>query len=111
TISTGYLALAKSNATKKLDWQGITGFMAMGYFPGDTTWLEGIRIFEPASFYHFDKDLALVTKKRYWTWTYEPTHQPPEGQMENLRAIVQSSLSVAVNNKRAAIPISGGLDS
>src|SRR5690606_15383557 len=34
-----------------------------------------------------------------------------EGQMENLRAIVRSSLSVAVNNKRAAIPISGGLDS
>lgn len=110
-ISTCYLSLAKSKADKKLDWQGVTGFMAMGYFPEDKTYLEGISIFEPASYYCFDEQLNLKEKKKYWQWTHEPGNEPAEVYSEHLQEILQSSLKIAVQGKNAAIPLSGGLDS
>ena len=110
-ISTCYLAMAKSKNDKQLDWEGIMGFMAMGYFPKDKTYFEGISIFEPASHYCFDKQLNLLSKKRYWQWRYEPTYKPIEEYSGRLHDILQSSLAVAVKDKKTAIPISGGLDS
>lgn len=110
-ISTSYLALAKAKKQKTLNWEGITGFMAMGYFPDDTTHLHGISIFEPASYYHFNSSHELIDKKRYWQWQYQPEEKPTESYLIELRDILQSSLSTATDNQRAAIPISGGLDS
>jgi hypothetical protein len=110
-ISTNYLALAKAKTNKKLNWEGTTGFMAMGYFPNDTTYLQGINIFEPACYYHFDSDLNLVKKKRWWQWEYKPTEKPAESSINELKGILQSSLAIATNNKRTVIPVSGGLDS
>ncbi len=110
-ITTCYLALAEAKNNKRLNWQAISGFMAMGYFPADTTYLEGIRIFEPASHYHFNDELVLVNKQRYWQWTYNPIIAPVEFYTEQLHDILQRSLSVATKDKRTCIPISGGLDS
>lgn len=110
-ISTCYLSLAKAKADKKLDWQGVTGFMAMGYFPEDKTYLEGISIFEPASHYCFDEQLNLIENKKYWQWAYEPEQDRAELYAEQLHDILQSSLKVAVRDKNSVIPLSGGLDS
>ncbi len=110
-ISTNYLALAKAKTDKKLNWEGIAGFMAMGYFPNDTTYLQGINIFEPASCYHFDASLNLLGKKRWWQWQYQPTDKPAEDFIGELKGILQSSLATATDNKRTVIPVSGGLDS
>lgn len=110
-ISTNYLALAKAKTDKKLNWEGITGFMAMGYFPNDTTYLQGINIFEPASYYHFDASLNLLEKKSWWQWQYQPTDRAAEDFIGELKGILQSSLDIATDNKRTVIPVSGGLDS
>lgn len=110
-ISTYYLGLAKSKKNKQLNWEGITGFMAMGYFPNDLTYLQGIHIFEPASYYFFDESLSLEQKKRYWQWQYQPNERKPEEYTAQLQSILYNSLSTSVENKRVAIPISGGLDS
>jgi len=110
-ISTNYLALARARTNKQLDWEALTGFMAMGYFPDDRTYLTGINIFEPASCYHFDKSLELIKKQRYWNWDYKPIERPADEYLGNLKEILQTSLSVAVKKRRTAIPISGGLDS
>lgn len=110
-ISTRYLALARAKVNKQLNWQGLSGFMAMGYFPADSTYLEGVSIFEPASHYHFNDELQFVNKQRYWQWTYNPTIKPVEFYTEQLHAILQDSLSVSTKDKRTCIPISGGLDS
>ncbi len=111
TISTNYLALAKAKKDKHLSWEGITGFMAMGYFPNDTTYLQGINIFEPASYYQFDADLNLLEKKRWWQWQYHPTDRVAEDFTDELKSILQSSLAIATDSKRTVIPVSGGLDS
>lgn len=110
-ISTCYLGLAKSKPYKQLDWPGITGFMAMGYFPEDRTYLEGISIFEPACHYCFDKELNLKNKKKYWNWDYKPASNSTEYYTEQLQSILQASLSVAVKDRKTTIPLSGGLDS
>ena len=110
-ISTNYLAIAKSKRQKELDWEGVTGFLAMGYFPNDKTYLKGVSIFEPASYYCFDADLNLQKKERYWEWEHNSTITKNELLFEELHDILQSSLSVATEGQKAALPISGGLDS
>lgn len=110
-ISTYYTGLAKSSPTKILDWEGITGFMAMGFFPGNTTWLEGIAILEPASHYTFSEDLDLVSHKRYWNWTYNPVDEHEDKLLEKFDGLLQEIMCAATENKKVALPISGGLDS
>ncbi len=110
-ISTCYLGLAKSKIEKKIDWAGVTGFMGMGYFPEDKTYLDGISIFEPACHYCYDRELNLLEKKKYWKWVYQPATYSSEYYSEQLRELLHSSLSVAVKDKETAIPLSGGLDS
>ncbi|MCB0696674.1 MAG: hypothetical protein KDC07_04885 [Chitinophagaceae bacterium] len=110
-ISTYYLGLAKTKLDKKLDWEGITGFMAMGYFPEDRTYLEGISIFEPGAYYAFDDQLQLLDKKKYYKWIHSTTSDSEEHYAELLHEILQSCLSVATKDRRTAIPLSGGLDS
>lgn len=111
TISTYYTGLAKSSDTKTLDWEGITGFMAMGFFPGNTTWLEGISVLEPASHYVFSEDLDLLSHKRYWNWEHRPVEQDESVLLERFNDILQEVVSAATVDKKVALPISGGLDS
>lgn len=110
-LSTYYLGLAKSATEKKLDWEGITGFMAMGYFPGTTTYLEGITILEPASHYVFSENVELLNHRVYHEWQYNPVEQPITRFLEEFRTILTDSMTVSVNGKSTALPISGGLDS
>lgn len=110
-ISTYYTGLAKSSPTKILDWEGITGFMAMGFFPGNTTWLEGIAILEHASHYTFSEDLDLVSHKRYWNWSYNPVDEHEDKLLEKFHGLLQEIMCAATENKKVALPISGGLDS
>lgn len=111
TISTYYIGLAKSATTKKLDWEGITGFMAMGFFPGNTTYLEGISVLEPASYYVFDERLDMIAHKHYWEWKYNPIDRKVSEQYDELHAILASILATTTDGKKVAIPVSGGLDS
>lgn len=111
TLSTYYIGLAKSMSGKRLDWEGITGFMAMGYFPGTTTYLEGISVLQPASHYIFNENLDLLNQETYWEWNYTPCDIRLSELHEEFRSILSTSLSTALSNKRVALPISGGLDS
>lgn len=111
TISTYYTGLAKTSSVKTLDWEGITGFMAMGFFPGNTTWLEGIAILEPASHYTFSEDLDLLSHKRYWNWSYNPADKNEDNLLEKFDSLLQEIMCGATANKKVALPISGGLDS
>ena len=111
TISTYYTGLAKTSSIKILDWEGITGFMAMGFFPGNTTWLEGIAILEPASHYTFSEDLDLLSHKRYWNWSFSPAVENEDNLLERFDGLLLEIMSFATANKKVALPISGGLDS
>lgn len=110
-ISTYYTGLAKSAITKTLDWEGITGFMAMGFFPGNTTYLEGISILEPASHYVFNEQLDMLKHQRYWNWQHNPVEQQDKQLFKNFDSILSDILTTATEEQRVALPVSGGLDS
>lgn len=111
TISTFYLGLAKQSISKTLDWEAISGFFAMGFFPEDTTYLKTVKIFKPAACYSFNENLEMVEYRRYWNWTHIPTTESLADNIDRLHQVLKDSLSYPLENKRVAIPISGGLDS
>lgn len=111
SISTYYTGLAKQAVNKDLDWEGISGFFQMGFFPADTTFLRNIRILKPASCYVFDSSLVLVNAKRYWDWEYDPAEKSISHYIDEFHEAFTSSLRYSLKNKDVALPISGGLDS
>lgn len=110
TISTRYFELVKT-VNKQLDWQGITGYMAIGYFPDDTTFVTDVKIFNPASSYCIEDGKGVVSKKRYWNWSQSRGDSSEEEINEQIRYVLRSSLSVSTSGQRVCIPLSGGLDS
>lgn len=110
-IGTSFLALAQHSKKKALDWEGITGFLGMGFFPNDKTYLDNIKIFTPASYYCFDNELQLLKQQRYWSWSHNVSGSGTDGRLQQLDERMSSSLSHAVKGHKVAIPISGGLDS
>lgn len=110
-ISTYYLGMAKQAINKSLDWKAITGYMGMGFFPEDSTYLQSIKVFKPASHYCFNEKLELLHSERYWQWSHTPTNDSVKENTAKFDAILASSIRTAVNNQRVALPISGGLDS
>lgn len=110
-VSTSFFTIVKKIKQQTFDWQGITGFMAMGYFPVDSTYFKSIKIFEPASCYRFDSDNKMISKSRYWDWQYVPEDRKLDEYHEELNAILTSSLRNSTAACRTALPVSGGLDS
>jgi asparagine synthase (glutamine-hydrolysing) len=110
-ISTYYLGIAKQLRNKVLDWEALSNFFAMGYFPRHQTYLTGISILLPASCYSFDADLNLMDHHKYWTWEHQPQKTDRDETIAHLNEILTSSISYATQSTKTAIPISGGLDS
>ncbi len=111
SVATPYISLAKQALSKELDWEGITGFLSMGYFPNDKTYLKSIKILYPASYYRFDSEKGLVNHIRYWQWSNVEYDNDLESQLELVNDTLSNSINCAVKGKRVALPISGGLDS
>ena len=110
-ITTSYINLLGVTNNKSLDWEGISAFFAMGYFPEDNTYLQCIKIFEPASCYSFDSSLKLIHQKRYWHWYYLASNISVEENIDRSDKALSDSLSHSLANKKVSLPLSGGLDS
>jgi asparagine synthase (glutamine-hydrolysing) len=100
-------------ATKRqLDWVGLSGFFACGFFPGDRTFFEGVKILRPATHYRFDERGVLLSAERYRAWS----HKPDRGRsyadtVAEFGRILGEVMADLTNEGRTAVPISGGLDS
>lgn len=110
-IATSYMNLIKCTGNESLDWEAVSGFFAMGYFPEDRTYLQCIKVFEPASRYTFDYDLKLLHQKRYWHWSYHPSEHTQAENIQQVDKALSISLSHSLRNRKVALPLSGGLDS
>lgn len=110
-IATFYLGLAKQAMNKDLDWEGLTGFFTMGFFPNTSTYLKCIKVLEPATHYHFNDHLKIVSQRRYWNWVEKDERKSVDEYLHDMHTSLSTSLNTAVADKRVALPISGGLDS
>lgn len=105
-------AVAAAASRRRLDWQGLCGFMAFGFFPEDRTFFDDVKILRPATHYVLDANGALIRAERYWRWRHEPDGRRSHADtVEEFAAVFHRVLDDQSANGRLAVPISGGLDS
>ncbi len=105
-------AVAAAASARKLDWQGLAGFFAMGFFPQDRTHYQDMHILRPSSHYEFDQDGRLLHEERYWEFSYIPdTSRSYDETVDEFACIFQQVTIDQTCSGRVAVPISGGLDS
>jgi asparagine synthase (glutamine-hydrolysing) len=111
-IGTFHPAVASAASSRRLDWTGLAGFFAFGFFPEDRTHFEDVKIVRPATHMKWDRHGARTTDSRYWNWSFNPDSSRSYDETvdafgETLSRIVQSQTS----SGRVVLPISSGLDS
>ena len=111
-LGTFHPAVCRSAGAAHLDWEGLAGFFAMGFFPEDRTHFEEARILRPASHYVFSESGARVREERYWEWEHRPERAPDfAAALEMFGDTLGSVVREATARGRVAVPVSGGLDS
>ncbi len=111
-IGTCFRTVADAASRRHLDWMGLTGFFAFGFFPEDRTFFEDVRILRPASHYVFDETGCLLREERYWQWRHEPDRRRSyDDTVAEFGQVLGDVLADQTRDGRIAVPISGGLDS
>ncbi len=111
-VGTFFPSVAAIASKRGLDWPGLAGFFAFGFFPNDRTWFEDVRILRPATHYTFSDTGHLIGEERYWHWWHEPdSERSYEDTVEEFAGIFEGVMADHLAGGRVAIPISGGLDS
>ena len=111
-IGTFHPAVSQCVGASRLDWAGLNGFFAMGFFPEDRTHFEEVRILRPATHHVFTDRGELRRAERYWMWA----HSPESGlrfdeAVERFGATLGAVVGDETAQGRIAVPVSGGLDS
>lgn len=109
-LSTQFLSLA-ADSPSRLDWNAIMGFLSLGYFPRESTFLSQVQILGPARLYRFDRHLNLIRVRRYWDWFYSPAYSSPSTALEAFDATMKDVVRGGCQGKEVVLPLSGGLDS
>lgn len=110
-VVSSFSAAAYRYSARRLDWRGLTGFFALGFFPGDRTYFEDCRVLRPASRYDLTSDGA-VRSTRYWDWQYIPdTRRGEDDTIAEFGSRLRMAVAAQTRQGRGALPLSGGLDS
>ncbi len=98
---------------RHLDLFGLAGFFSFGFFPGDHTPYEDVRIFQPARRYVYELDSRAWRQRRYWDWSHQPrSGRSYDDTLEAFCALIRQIMSeIDQCDDTLAIPLSGGLDS
>lgn len=111
-LGTYFPAVAASASARRLDWEGLTGFLGFGFFPGDRTYYDDVHILRPASHYTFGADGRLLGRERYWHWRHAPdSSRSYDETVTEFASIFDEVIREQVGDGPVALPISGGLDS
>lgn len=107
-----FLTAVAEECGDALDWVGITGFCGFGFYPGDRTMFEDIRILRPATRTTFDGHGRIVASERYWDWWYDPDHSRSDDDLlDEFHDIWTRTVRQQLAGTRSVVPLSGGLDS
>jgi hypothetical protein len=105
-------AVAGAAGCAELDWDGLASFFRFGFFIGDRTHYNRVRILRPATHCILNQDGRLLFEQRYWHWWHSPrTDRSYDETIEEFAGIFGLVMSDLSANGRIAYPISGGLDS
>lgn len=105
-------AVAAAAGKQQLDWQALADFFRLGFFTGELTYWQGVRLIKPATHLILDSHGNVLSEQQTWHWQHQPdaglTYQGAVEAFADLFALV---LKEQAQGKRMALPISGGLDS
>ncbi len=109
---TGSYYPAVAHGESGLDWEGLAGFFRMGFFPGTTTYLKGVRILPMASRIVLDGGGTIQSRQRYWQWEHAPRPRASYGTaVAEWADVFHQVMDENTDEGRIGLPISGGLDS
>jgi asparagine synthase (glutamine-hydrolysing) len=111
-IGTSFDAVA-AVSRRRLDWEGLAGFFACGFFPSDLTYYDDVRVLRPGMHYVFDAAGRARSEERWALWTHAPDRRRSYREtLEEFTRLLHEVLDgSAAGAPRLAVPISGGLDS
>lgn len=107
-----HLEAVAERSSRELDWVGLTGFCGFGFYPGDRTMFEDVRILRPATHSVFDDQGRLVSQSRYWDWSHDPEHSRTDDDfVDEFHDVWTRTIRRQLRGTRSVVPLSGGLDS
>src|SRR4029077_17937686 len=65
-------SVSAAASSRSLDWRGLTGYFAFGFFPEDRTFFEDVRVVRPATHVVWDRHGRKTHESRYWQWSHRP---------------------------------------
>ena len=111
-IGTFSPAVSAAASERHLDWHGLLGWCAFGYFPGDRTHFKDVKILRPAHHYVFDRAGVLKESNCYWHWWHRPDmSRSYSDTVDEFAYLFDGVMQEHLGHGRTAIPVSGGLDS
>ena len=111
-LGTHFASVAAAASRRRLDWQALAGFFACGFFPGDRTFFDDVRILRPSTHAVFAASGELVREERYWSWSHVPNRtRSYDDTVAEFADALHRVLDDGAASGRIAVPISGGLDS
>lgn len=107
-----FLGAVSERSSRRLDWVGITGFCGFGFYPGDRTMFDDVRILRPATHTVLDERGSVVGQSRYWDWWHDPDHTRSDHDfVDEFHEIWTRTVRRQLRGTNSVVPLSGGLDS
>ena len=105
--------LACNGTCKKINKAGLKCFMDLGYFLGEDTFFEMIRLIKPATVLTFDLSTRKIDQHYYWTWSeIKLSNLSFEDAVDELGERFLKAVKKRFNpDQSIGISLSGGLDS
>lgn len=111
-IGTFSPAVAQASGNSRLNLQAISEFFSFGFFIGNSTHWQNVTILPAATHIILDENGRIVSQTPYWHWDYQPsTSMTFDEAIKQFHHVFREVLTSQVNDKRIALPLSGGLDS
>jgi len=102
---------AKVAAPQELDHQAICIFAATGFFLDTDTYWKNKKVLPAASENTLDENGFLLESKPWFQWHYSPRNISFETALEEFTQLFEQIIAEQIKNKKAILPLSGGLDS
>ncbi|MCX7703699.1 MAG: asparagine synthase (glutamine-hydrolyzing) [Planctomycetota bacterium] len=104
--------LASGFVPRKLDKEGVIGFLNFGACPDTLTLIDGIRLLKPAH-YLVVKDGEIIENKEYWQIPLQWTNDISSSEaLESVKELLRESIRLRlISDVPLGIFLSGGVDS
>jgi asparagine synthetase B (glutamine-hydrolysing) len=105
--------LALDFVEKKINRDSICCFLDLGHLLGAHTWLEDVKLIDPASIVEFDAGSGKLSQHHYWQWSEIRQQEIGfEEAAERIGHLLVDAVKVRFNREeKVGISLSGGLDS